>query len=322
VADVVIPHYGSDYRTADGNYDELKYLHGIDLRSHQDLFQNFNRFNSIFPHMELDGLVQYVFITRPDLNICTWGSSSGQLTPMCETDPLFQQMHKDHRVILRSLSSSMDSGHDFIPMLVGRTESLQIPDITLRTASMVQPATGYETTYGGNAIESLSSCNFDITFRDDNFLRVTKLFETWVWYIHGLYLHMWEPKDTYIKNNIYDYMCSVYKFDCMPDGQTIVHWQKYTGAFPVNVPLSTLSYNLGGSVDNKVNISFRAQYFEAYNPFILRDFNMNSTGPYVATPMYDSRVLGTGDPMVGAPFVVRDGGVFKLKWRARKTSFV
>lgn len=323
MADVIIPQYGDEFKNGSYNYDDLKYRHGIDVRNHQDHFQNFNRFYTIYPNMEVDGLTQYVFITRPDLNIVNWnrGGIGGTLVDKCQSDGLFVVMHRDHRVLLKSLSSSLSSNHDFIPVLMGRTESLQVSDVSLRTSSMVQPATGYEITYAGNMLESTTSCSFDITFRDDNRYRLLKMFYCWVYYINGLYLGKWDPKDIYVKNNIYDYMVSVYKIDCLPDGQTIVNFQKWTGAFPSAVPLSVLSYNLGGTPENKITIPFRAQYQEAMNPFILEDFNRNSTGLYRAVPTYDSLTNGTGEPIVGAPFIVRESNDYKLKWRPRIASY-
>lgn len=324
MGDIIIPKTSNDFQYEGYTDSDMRYRHGLDVRNWQDHFQNFNRYYTVYPWMELDGLTQYVFITRPDLNIVNWnrGGYGGTLTDQAATDPIFQEAHKDHRILLRSLSSSLSSEHDFIPVLSPRIESLQLSDVSLRTSSMVQPATGYETTYAGNAIESTTSCSFDITFRDDNGYRIMKLFHYWVHYIDMLYQGKISPKSTYVKNNVYDYMVSVYKFDCGPDGSTIIYYEKYTGVFPTGLPLSSLSFNLGGSPENKISIPFRGQHLGALDPFILRDFNRNSTGRYSAVPIYDPLTNGTGDPIVGAPFIIRDGGVFKLKWRPRRTSFV
>lgn len=323
LADLIIPRTSNDFSYGGYNDTDMRYRHGLEVRNWQDHFQNFNRYYTIFPHMEMDGLIQYVFITRPDLNIVEWNrSSSGRLTDKAATDPIFQEAFRDHRILLRSLSSSFAYDHDFIPFLSPRVESLQLSDVSLRTSSFVQPATGYETTYGGNAIESSTSCSFDITFRDDNGYRLLKTFQYWVHYIDMLYQNKISPKEEYIRDNVFDYMVSIYKFDCAPDGASIIFYQKYTGCFPTGIPLSSLSFNAGGSPENKITIPFRAQHLEPYNPLILRDFNRNSNGTYRAVPMYDNLVNGTGDPIVGAPFVVREGSTFKLRWRPRKTSFM
>lgn len=326
MADIVIPHYGEEFKSEDPSlsFSDMKYRHGIDVRDHQDHFQNFNRAYAVYPWMEMGNITQWVFITRPDLNIVDWSMDAprGKLTEFCSRDAMFQYMHTDHRIILKSLSSALSPTHDFIPMLVHRTESLQLADITLRTSSMVQPATGYEITYAGNAIESTTSCDFEITFRDDENYRLMKLFHTWVYYINGIYLNLWQPKRNYVKNKIYDYMVSIYKIDCGPDGETIVYYEKYTGAFPTAVPISTLSFNRGGTPENKISIPFKAQIQEALNPYILSDFNKNSRSNGTAVDWYDPDVNGTGDPIVGAPFIIRENNVFKLKWSPRSKAFL
>jgi len=289
--------------------------------NHETYYGNFDRFYSIYNELELDRLIQYVFIVRPDLNIL---DENDQLPETCKNDNYLKYIKNNHGLIFKCLTDRLSDSHDFIPFLVGRTESLQIPDITLKTNTINQPFTNITMPYAVNMWESLTGGTFDITFREDNELRVHKLFQTWIYYIDGVTRNLFPPKSKYINYNKFDYMSSVYYIICKPDGQSVVWWNKYTGVFPTSVPNSDLSFNLRGSVDNKVTIPFT--YFMQdvpLNPMILLDFNKNSAGERnyntdnpkrEFTKGYDSDVLGMGNGLVGSPFI--SGSIYnpKLNW--------
>lgn len=323
----------------------------------------FDRLYSVYPEMELDNLCQYVFLVRPDLNIYT---SNGSLVTLSSSEKqsgyhpnsspgeteFFKYMNKRYPYILKSLSGMHwdHGGHDFIPYLVGRTESLQIPDYTLKQYDVNQPYTGYKLPYAGHALDSITGGSFDITFREDNEFRIHKLFQAWTTYISNVTRNVFGPKVEYIRTNVIDYATSVYCITCKPDAETIVYWTKYTGAFPINVPNSDLSFNLRGGVNNKVNISFNYFLQEALDPNILIDFNKNAhvTNVNSVTPMplyrretlyfgkfkdyrtskmkvidgvdtdnlNELMTLGTGNGIAGTPYISQDkNGIYYLRWR-------
>lgn len=331
-----------------------------------NLAKYFDRLYSIYPNQEIDNICQYVFIVRPDLNIYKSGTtellklSSKQIkagyyqNSSPANDALFKYMRSKHPNMLRSLTSGFSTSHDFIPFLVGRTESLQIPDYSLKTYKLNQPYTGYNLPYASNALESTTGGQFEIVFREDIEYRVHKLFQTWLYYIDGVTRNKFGPKNEYIRENKIDYACSVYCITCKQDAESIIYWTKYTGAFPTNVPNSDLSFNLRGTPNNKVSISFEYFRQEALDPYILVDFNKNagvtngnktgyipiySTDTLKSLGMSDYRtaerkkmdrkldgsrvqynannhaVLGTGNGLVGAPFICKVNNQYKLRWK-------
>jgi hypothetical protein len=328
----------------------------------------FDRLYSVYPEHEIDNLCQYVFIVRPDLNIVqdstnklvSLGDSRADYLPNSspDKDQLFRYMKKAYPYILYNLSGTELSGHDFIPYLVGRTESLNLPDYTIKDYKMNQPFTNYNLPYASHALESQTGGQFEITFREDDDFQIHKLFQTWLYYIDGVTRNKFGPKVKYIKDNRIDYACSVYCITCKADATEIVYWTKYTGAFPTSVPNSDLSFNLRGSPNNKVTIPFDYFYTESLNPYILVDFNKNAhvtsnaskqayipiyrSGTVSSIGMAESRskerkavtkvrdglgtqfvksapvALGSGNALVGAPFVCKIGNKYYLRWKKIK----
>ena len=370
------PH---SFKTEHNDVDKkMKFNLNMSYGKIENVSKYFDRLYSVYPDQELDShLYQYVFIVRPDLYITNknglisydsyapgtsikyTGASSSP-----KNDALFKYIHEKYPNILNSLKVNSWGEHDFIPFLVGRTESLQIPDFSLKTYKMNQPYTGFNLPYSGHGLESMTGGTFDITFRDDKELRVHKLFHTWEYYIDGVTRNKFCPKTEYIRHNKIDYATSVYCITCKADAETIIFWSKYTGAFPTNVPNSNMSFNLRGTVDSKITIPFEYFYAESLNPYILVDFNKNAhvvnastkTG-YIpvyrsdtlggigmknyrskdhktlakhlsgASETYSSKtkvVLGSGNGLVGAPFIckVLENGTpqYKLRWKKIKTN--
>ena len=321
-------------------------------RSYQNYFQNFNRYYNIYNDLEMNGLHSYVFITRPDLYIFvddTKETSSlvgtgesvknlhGKSTILYS--PKFIYMNQFHNIILRQLTAGFTPIHHFIPFLFDRTMSLQLTDTNIKEYSTKQLYTGYSFKYAGHGLESHSgSGEFSIQFREDSALRVTKMFSIWEEYIDGVTRGLFRPKDFYIYYDQLDYVCSVYEIVTGPDGESIVYWAKYTGCFPTNVNHSNFSHGVGvgTGMDNKIDINFAFSHFDALDPTILTDFNMNvpqtrkmarsaevidigvaADGSHSrwVLPHYDPEIL-TGRPIAGPPFIALTSGgyAYKLVW--------
>ena len=145
----------------------------------------FDRLYSVYPDYELSSLCQYVFMVRPDCNILNKGKlltvpTSGigpNGTPA--KDAFMNYMYNDYKNLLYclTLSDGDITGHDFIPFLVGRVESLNLADYSLKDYKMNQPFTNYNLPYASHALESQTGGQFEIVSREDADLRVHKLFQ-------------------------------------------------------------------------------------------------------------------------------------------------
>ncbi len=290
------------------------------------ILDNFNRFYKIWPDLEMPtSIASYVFITRPDLNIYVNGSSvsakPNQLVEVNKYDPRFQYMNTDYPEILHMLTSEYSTDHDFIPFLQGRTESLQIPDYELNTHDFAIPYYNFKMPYPGVGNESRTGGQFDITFREDNRMRVFKMFDFWIYYIDAMLKDRIRASNENIRKNEMEYTCSIYQFLCDPTSERILFWSKYTGCFPYAIPVSNLSHSLHNSVDNKVSVSFKYAYVEHMDPMILTDFAYNTKfhdESYVEVYNEDLGMMGTS--LVGIPVIHRspDTMDYYLKWYARR----
>lgn len=178
--------------------------------------------------------------------------------------------------------------HTFIPYLTSRIESLQLPDFTLKSNSLVQPYTKYSIPYTQSGIESVTGGNFDITFREDRDLSIHKMFYAWTYYQDRVMRDIFTPKKKYLLYNSIDYATSVYDFMVDETGENVIYWAKYTGCVPTNVPMSDLGFNKGSPLEPRVSISFNYFYCEHMDMNILRDFQYNSLGYTFMNSIKDS----------------------------------
>ena len=327
-------------------------------RAHKQAWGDFDRFYSVDLQNELPSGRHYIFMCRPDLYLLKSGSTELCDASRVSMDPYFIYLAQFHPEIIASLTTDSDgmkslavndaSGeiykgllksykvmqHDFIPYLTSRAESLQIPDYKIESSSIVQPYTKYTIPYTTSAIGSTTGGNFTITFREDRYYSIHKLFYAWIYYQNNVMRNIFSPKETYIAQNALDYATSIYDFIVDETGENIIYWTKYTGCVPTNVPMSDLSFNRGGDAETKVGIDFDYFLCEHMDLNILVDFQYNSLGSLAmrttfkekelfpfkleeTVPIYDSDTF-LGRNFVGRPIIIcgKHNGekIFKLRW--------
>lgn len=295
------------------------------------VLDNFNRFYSVFPEMEMAAdLKTYIFITRPEMNLLAsstsgvfGGGSSGTKTTHTT---LVTENQKDVRLlymaqycpeILHMLTEDYSSTHDFIPYLQSRAMSLELPDYQIRTSDFTIPFFSYKFTYPTVTNESETGGSFNITFREDERLRITNMFQFWIYYQDAVTKNKMKVASKHKWENFFDYMCSVYELVCDPTSMRILFWSKYTGCFPTSVGISNLSHNLQSTVNNSVSVGFNYIRVEHNNPMIIADFHMNTAGAGSNfEPVYNDDFGVIGDSLVGCPKIIEDSvskGLY-LEW--------
>lgn len=291
------------------------------------VLDNFNRFYALYPEMELpQNLKSYVFITRPEMNIYSGKGRSQSIVYDNKSDPMMAQYNMSNPEILQMCTREYSDMHDFMPYLQGRTLSLQLTDYQIKSSDFIVPTVNYKFSYPTVTNESTTGGSFDITFREDKELRITKLFNWWIYYMDAVNKgRIKVDRNSHLLDNSYDYMCSVYELICDPTSEWILFWFKYTGCFPTSVPNSNLSFSLGDSFDNKVGVSFQYIRAEAMDPAIIGDFmsNVNINGVWADPesdtylPLRDRDFDITGPSLASCPvIVVTNDGKYLLKWKA------
>lgn len=312
----MLPGYWDETRNDPNIYNA--FLAGFnDGYTGENAWKQFDRWYSVDLSQEGPSGRHYIFICRPDLNLVNEynGTSNGTSKDLNSSngvaaDPYFTYIGKYYPDIISSLTAEFNltggkqnlgnsyagSGygnalyntseggasnlpiHAFIPFLTSRAESLQLPDYSIKTDEYRQPLTRYGIPYASSAIESMTGGDFDLTFRDDKYFSVRKLFYSWIYYMDGVMHDKFTPKDKYISYNCFDYATSIYDIQVDETGENIIWWTKYTGCFPYQVPISDLSFNRGSDPDSRCTISFKYFMCEPLSYATLVDFNYNSLG--------------------------------------------
>lgn len=311
-------YYESGSKYAATTIPKYTYSLNKDYKSTNHLYTRFDRFYTIYPHNELTNVCQYVFMVRPDLCIL---DQNGNLQNRCKNHMVMNYMNNDYPEILKQITRYGSTKHDFIPYLVGRTESVQIPDYGVKVYTVSQPYSNLSVPYAIHGMESLSNGTFEITFREDKNLSIHKMFHTWITYIDGVSRNIFTPFKQNLQGNVLDYATSVYVITCAPDAKTILFWSKYTGAIPQIAPNSDFSFNRLGDIKNTVDISFSYFLGESLNPAILYDFNINAG---ISNPdreienaaSYNAETMSAGYALMERPFIYRNRKTksYELHW--------
>lgn len=276
----VLSHESEMRRTmrANGIYepDDLKY------------WTTFYRLPRIDPFNHVQGAREYVFFTKPDLPILRYNdgspddkSKSGWLSNEASQIPYFNWLYSHGYLytVLENLcygASDGSSGRScpFVRILSNRkTSNIDIPDIAVDELETAQNMFGSRILYPKSSISSDENIDFSVEFEDTRYLEIYNYFKTYDIARQLSWLGLLPPKKSYIINKILYSHMSVFRFLVDDDGETIIHFSKFTGVFPKSISRSSFS-EIPQSGPLKVTIGFKLSgFFEDMEPNILSDFN-------------------------------------------------
>ena len=283
------------------------------------MFNEFNRWNFVFPDYQLTNTHAKVFFTRPDLNIL---SSSNSLSSQAAVDPLHLYVFNNQPDVMRHLTKYGSDAHMFNTIISNTAESFEVNDEYVKTIEAGETFTGHRVIYGRNDIESKGSGDLTVKFKDNYNLDIFKTYKIWVDYISKAYRGEFSPKDEYKQAKILDYAVALYYFLLGNDGETIIFWSKYTGVFPTSTSSSTFSWDRDSTLRMpELSIKFSFSFKNDMDPIHLSEFNglVNHTGSGSIVNAYEPDGLGMGRTWVGPPVVTvtknaRGNTIYKLKY--------
>ena len=313
-------------------YSSVYHSHNMFRRNEIDLFNKTYRFGVFNPWEAATETKEFLFFTKPDLNIYARDQDNGQLLggPVLieELQPYayWKDLIASKKRIINQLQLSANPIDNFNHLLQNQVISnLEIPGLTAETIETPTNMYGVGFSYRGSSEASDDSFDFSLEFKDTKWLDVYYFFKTYEEYETLKHHGTIAPYRKYIENKVIHDQFSIYKFLVDEDMESIIYYSKFTGVMPKSLPRDVFS---SAKFDNGISYSvdFRAAFFDDMKPEILNDFNYISA-PYYTTLPYQihvyNQVFGRVDGRPAqAAIVVKEHSlyspnkyVYKLKWR-------
>lgn len=312
--------------------DSTYHANGLFKRNEINLFKNDYRFGIVNPYESLTTTKEYVFFTKPDLNIYPLDNTTGipddKLSEYLYNQSYWRELESKYPEIIECLQHSKSSNKDdpFNHLLFNTRQShLELPSLNSDTIDVPTNMYGVGYTYHGSSEASDDNFEFSLEFKDTKYLPVYHFFRAYEEYQTYKHHGLLPPYFEYVKNKIlYDHY-SIYKFLVDEDGETVIYYAKLYGVKSKSLPRDTFNDTV---FDDGISytIDFTAAFFEDMKPHILEEFN-SITENYYNSLRYDidihNHVLDQADNRPAkCPHIIKTSSinapgksVYKLKWR-------
>lgn len=268
-------------------YNSLLHSHNIFRRNEIDVYHKTYRFGLFNPYSSLSKTREFLFFTKPDLNIFARDDntgvltkSSGVLNSSLANIPFWIDLAKNRKSTIEMLQLSYNSQDNFNHLLQNHVSSnLEIPGLSAETVESPVNMYGVGFSYRGSSEASDDSFDFSLEFKDTKWLDTYYFFKAYEEYETLKHHGAVRPWKKYIENKIIHDQFSIYKFLVDEDMETIIYFAKFYGVMPKSLPRDTFSTP---DFDNGLSysIDFRAAFFEDMRPEIIYDFNYISQNYY------------------------------------------
>lgn len=260
--------------------------HGLFERGDIKLFDKRYRFGILNPYETLTNVREYLFFTKPDLNIYPRsntgdsGIPSNTMNSYLLTQSYWRELSIKFPEIIKCLQESK-SNNPFNHLLANMVQSnLEIPSLNSDMIDTPTNTYGVGYSYHGSSEASDDGFDFSLEFKDTKYLPVYHFFRAYEEYQTFKHHGLIEPWHKYIIDKVlYDHY-SIYKFLVDEDGETIIYYAKLYGVKSKSLPRDTFADTV---FDNGISytIDFNAAFFEDMKPHILDEFN------FIAKPYCD-----------------------------------
>lgn len=330
--------------TDDKKLSSVLHANGYFRHNEIDYYRYRYRFGVTNPYDTISTAKEYLFFTKPDLNIYPKNNSgmpSASLGSYLRDKPFWVHLGQYQPWVINMLQASrlQNNGDPFNHLLENTVQSnLSVPELSAETIDTPSNMYGVNYSYHGSGEASDDGFDFSLEFKDTKYLPVYNFFKAYEDYEvldhHGV-IEQFKP--WIIDKVLYDEY-SIYKFVVDVDTETILYYCKYYGVKSLNVPRDVFS---NFTFDNGISysINFNAAFFDDMRPSILDEFNTLSAPIYNSlqydanpydqeydradnTPAKAAMVIPySSGPMANAASGANKSGtsmIYKLKWRTDK----
>lgn len=321
---------------ADGSDDMftgIYHTNNLYKRHEIDYFNQRYRFGLFDPYGAITNCREYLFFTKPDLNIYPrdniTGIPSRELAEYLQTQPYWLELASKNLPVIKELQDSLNTNGNRFNHLLGNTVSshLDIPGLSSEMIETANNMYGVNIQYHGSSEASNDNFDFSLEFQDTKELSVYDFFKAYEDYQTLKHHGQLRPYYHYITDQILYDQYSIYKFLVDEDGETILYYAKLYGVTSKSLPREVFSNTtFDGGITYSVD--FHAAFFDDKNPLIIKEFNKLSKAYYDAQPyqvdIYNHILDRADNRTVTAAYITteysRNFGtdVYKLKWRGDK----
>lgn len=251
------------------------------------------RVNKLIPSGELDYFqngFSHIFFVKPDLNLTQNAIAAMDMSGNPMLGDIITNLNYDNNELVSfwndfpTVNSDYSRSNNYISYLLSNMlENIPVTDLTLETKDAYENMKGFRMPYGLTHYKNTWGGDISLAFKDTKTLLINNIFQVWLKYISLMKEGIAECTPKYKNYGYLDYAGAIYGFITEPDGQTITHWFRYTGVFPVTVPFSAISTSRSGQDIPEFSINFKYAIYESNDVNILRDFNyIMNNGPLAA----------------------------------------
>lgn len=310
---------------------------------HDGIYTSTYRFGLLNPYGAISTGREFLFFTKPDLNIL--GRSKDSYESLVATDlnddlkgnpfweDLFKFRYRTITLLENSYQDARYNGKDPFNHLLQNQCSSNLEISALEASTIDTPTNMHGVGYGyrGSSESSDDNPSFSLEFKDTRWLDVFTYFKAYEEYETLKHHGQVRPLKKYALNKILHDQIAIYKFIVDEDMETIIYYGKMYGVYPVSLPRDVFSNpTFDGGLS--YNISFKAAFYEDMKPDIISDFNYLSRDWFksrpVSIPIYNRAAGNIDGRAAEAAYVLVDqdsprarsspnGYIYKLVWKGR-----
>lgn len=294
--------------------------YGFYSKEDLDKFRTFNRFNAKDIYGKIHNVKEYVFFTKPDLNI--YEDPDGQiLQPELANNEYFVDLHRKNPHVLHQLQSSVTNNKSAFMNLLSweKRGNIEAPTVNAKEYESAQNMFGTRIYFRKHAIDSDENIDFTIEFEDTRNTPVYDLLKAWNMYGDLKSIGLVSPRSRYRNNREIHDQIAIYKFWVLDNLMDIIFYCKYIGVMIKSYPREIMS-DLSNGLN--YNVSFKANTFRDNTPSILYHFNsISSTTGGKELPLFNTETMLPEGKLPTGVYVERvntnykgAGFINRLKW--------
>lgn len=281
---------------------EIFWSNNIYNRQDIEWYTKFNRFGVLDPYNGIGVTKEYIFFTKPDLNICIPGTTKDTigvdtLNPDLQSIPFFIELVQRYPEVVCSLQRSIATNDNspFMNVLSNSVKNtISVNSISADEIDTPQTIYGTSISYRGDGFSSDEKADFSLEFEDTRYLEIYHLLKAYELYERLKRIGMVKPPKGKMYNdrgeevvyptskNGYYYglytkerrlhdQFGIYKFILDEDFESVVYYSYFCGVMINSVPRDAFSNLTNEGL--RYSVDFKSAFVDDMSPEILADFN-------------------------------------------------